>query len=343
MSAPKRIESFEDMFVFEQPDSNSTGGNSKAPVKAKNAATEMEFTRMKPFPGHIFQLYKGQQLEDMVESIKQFGILLPIILWQKESDSHIILSGHNRVNAAKKAGLTKAPVVIKENLTQEEAVLIVTETNLRQRSFADLSHSERALCLSQHYAAMKCQGRRTDLIQEIEILLNPHDDCVQGASSEVQTRTDAKLGQDYGLSRDKVAKYIRLATLTPTLLAYVDTGEIAFLAAYDLSFIEDKDKQRLIADRIKQGDKVDMKIAALLREYHEKWKLTDKAIVQIMAGEKTQKPRERDNKPKAFSLKSAVVVKYFTTAQSKAEIEQIIDTALSMYFTQNSQPETAVS
>ena len=318
--------SYNELFGKESvSDGNSNGEISKSVM-------EMEFSKMKSFPGHIFQLYKGQQLEDMVESIRQFGILLPIILWQKDS-SHIILSGHNRVNAAKIAGLTKGPVVIKENLTQEDAILIVTETNLRQRSFADLLHSERALCLSQHYEAMKCQGKRNDIINEIGTFLNLHDNRVSGTSAELQRKLENKdkIGQEYGLSRDKVAKYIRLATLIPALLSYVDTGEIAFLAAYDLSFISDKDKQKIIAYKIKNSDyKVDMKIAALLREYHENKKLTEIAIEQIMSGEKSRKPKS--DKPKPFQLKSDVVGKYFTEGQSKAEIEKTIEEALAQYF-----------
>jgi ParB family chromosome partitioning protein len=290
---------------------------------------------MQSFPGHIFRLYEGQQLQDMVESIKQFGILLPIILWHS-NDDHIILSGHNRVNAAKLAGLTKGPVVIKENLSHDEAVLIVTETNLRQRSFTDLSHSERALCLSQHYEAMKCQGKRSDLISEIETLLNPHDNSVQGTSVRIGQKLESrdKLGSEYGLSSTNVTRYIRIATLNPALLSYVDTGEIAFSGAYDLSFIEDKDKQSKIAEIIKRDSyKVDMKIAELLRKYYEQKKLSDAAIEQIMSGEKTQKPRS--NKPKAYSLKGAIIKKHFTNGQTKSEIESTIDEALTMYLSQN--------
>jgi len=295
--------------------------------------SEMEFNLMKPFPGHIFRLYEGQQLEDMVESIKQFGILIPIILWQKDNNIHIVLSGHNRVNAGKIAGLTKGPVTIKTNLTYEEAVLIVTETNLRQRSFSDLSHSERALCLSQHYEAMKCQGKRTDLIKEIETLLNPHGDEADDTSVQVEQKSESrgKIGNEYGLSATNVTRYIRLATLTPALLEFVDTGDIAFLAAYDLSFIEDKGIQTLIANIIKRdGCKVDMKKAALLREYYKSKKLNETVIKQILSGEKTRKPKS--DKPKPFQLKPAVVGKYFTNGETSAEIEETIDKALTLYF-----------
>ena len=102
-----------------------------------------------------------------------------------------------------------------------------------------MSHSERAYCLARHYEALKSQGRRNDLLDEIEMLLNPHESRENPTSSEVQTklRSDTKIGQEYGLSRDKVAKYIRISKLIEPLIGKVDTGEIPFLAAYDLSFI----------------------------------------------------------------------------------------------------------
>ena len=81
----------------------------------------MDFSQMEPFPEHKFKLYEGQQLNDMVESIRQSGILLPIILWHTGEGKYIILSGHNRRNAAMLAGLTKGPVIIRENLTHDEA------------------------------------------------------------------------------------------------------------------------------------------------------------------------------------------------------------------------------
>lgn len=335
------LSDFEEMLNFEQEE--------QAPSTADNTAVsggglaEMDFDQMESFPNHKFKLYEGQQLSDMVESVKQFGILLPIILWHTEDGKYIILSGHNRRNAAQLAGLTKGPVIIRENLTHDEAVLIVTETNLRQRSFSDMSHSERAYCLAEHYEAMKCQGKRTDLLQEIERLLNPHGYEDSDTSAEVQHRLKSrdKIGQEYGLSRDKVAKYIRLANLVENLMERVDSGEIAFLAAYDLSFVEDTAKQQQIADLMESDSyKVDMKKAELLRSYYETSKLTDTAIVQILSGEKTKKPKS--SKPQPVKVKPAVISKYFTPQQTAKEIEETIDKALAYYF-ENQEQEMEVT
>lgn len=305
--------------------------------------TKMDFDLMESFPNHKFKLYEGQQLADMVDSIRQFGILLPIILWHTEDGRYIILSGHNRRNAAQLAGLTKGPIIVRENLTHDEAVLIVTETNLRQRSFSDMSHSERAYCLAQHYEALKAQGKRNDLLAELEMLLNPHDSEENSTCAEVQHKLKSrdKISDEYGLSRDKVAKYIRISNLVDNLIQRVDTGEIAFLAAYDLSFVEDSTKQQQIADLMESDSyKVDMKKAELLRTYYESKKLTDAAIVQILSGEKTRKPKS--NKPQPVKIKPAVITKYFTTGQSPKEIEDTIDKALELYF-ENQHHETEVA
>ena len=340
MATPKPkapLINFDDMLGIEPKQ-----GIDSAPVQG--GILEMDFSKMEPFPQHLFRAYEGQQLADMVDSVSQFGILLPIILWHTEDGRYIILSGHNRRNAAQLAGLTKGPVIIRENLTHEEAVLIVTETNLRQRSFSDMRHSERAYCLAQHYEAMKCQGKRNDLLQEIEALLNPHNISKNGTLAEPQTklRTDAKLGQNYGLSRDKVAKYIRISNLIEPLISRVDTEEISFLAAYDLSFIEDKAQQQKIADLMESDSyKVDMKKAELFHSYYETGKLTDTAIVQILSGEKTRKPKS--NKPQPIKIKPAVISKYFTPQQSQKEIEDTIDKALALYFDNLNQNKEVAS
>lgn len=163
----------------------------------------------------------------------------------------------------------------------------------------------------------------------------PGDFNVRGVCQqfEVETklRSDEKLGEEYGLSHAKVARYIRLARLNAKLLEKVDTGEIAFLAAYDLSFIEDVERQARIADlMVSENYKLDMKKAELLRSYFENGKLNDTSVVQILSGEKTRKPKI--DKPQPFKVKPAVITKYFTAGQSIREIEDIIDRALALYF-----------
>lgn len=328
---------------------------------ASKEQLEMEFDQMKPFSDHRFKLYTGKRLEDMVDSIRNYGILQPLILWHRREE-YILLSGYNRRNAGILAGLKKAPVVIKENLSHEEAVLIMAETNLRQRSFSDLSESERAFCLKQHYDALKSQGKRTDLLNELDELLNSDDNAGASTVSESVTRsqngetpeneastvsktvtrfrTDENLGEKYGLNRDKVAKYVRIAGLIPPLLERFDQGEITFLAAYDLSFIENTAYQEILEEYLQGGYRLDTTKAALFHSYAKEGNLTEKTIAEILSGQKSEILEIA--KHKTFRLKPTVISRYFTPVQSKKEIEETIEKALELYFSKDEMKEQTV-
>lgn len=324
------LDGMDDLFAFKTKDA---AGQPSQQGQGKELA-EMDFDKMEPFPNHKFKLYTDQRLADMVESVKEYGILEPVILWKHE-DRHTILSGHNRVNAAKLAGLTKGPVIIRENLTHEDAVLIVTETNLRQRSFDDLSPSEKALCLKQHYDAIKSQGRRNDLLREIEGLLNPQKIWGNGTSLENPKKLDAgaAVGEEYGLSKDRIARYLRIATLITPLLECLDTKILGFEAAYDISFVK-VELQSVIAEMI-TGDnfRIDTKKSALMHDYARKGNLTEELIRQIMDDQKTRKPKS--SRPQSIKIKENVINRFFNDKQSRKEIEETIEKALEWYFLQN--------
>ncbi len=282
------------------------------------------------FPDHKFKLYEGEQLADMVRSVEEFGILLPLIVWKQEDKSYTILSGHNRFEAAKLAGLTEVPVIVKEDLTEEEATLIVTETNLRQRSFSDLSHSERAIALSQHYEAMKKQGKRTDILNELSDLLNPVDSMPEPTSPHngAKLRSDEKIGKNYGLSKNSVARYIKLASLDKALLELIDEGKLGVTPAYPISFIENPEVQMDLADQIEQGQTINVKKAELLRDNFEKGKLTKEVMEDVLSGKKVAK----QTKQKTVSIPKKIFNSYFKPEQSKIEIEEILEKALAMYY-----------
>ena len=305
------MDGMDELFNF-QTKEESAAEKQTEKVSGENTLVEMEFAYMSAFPDHKFKLYTGQRLDDMVSSIKEYGILMPVILWHHEG-LYIILSGHNRVNAGKIAGLTKCLVIIKENLSYEDAVLIVTETNLRQRSFDDLSPSEKAYCLKQHYEAIKCQGKRNDLLNEIENLLNPSEIKENETLSENQKRlrSDEKLGEEYGLNRDNVAKYLRIATLVSPLLEMLDEKKISMKSAYDLSFVKEEFMQTMIADILVSGEVVlDTKKSALIHDYAKNKTLTEERIEQILKGEKTKKPKS--TAPQPIKVKGNVISRFFT-------------------------------
>lgn len=331
METKGKVRSFADIF-----------GEDIAPEpKAKTGITEIEISKLVPYSNHPFRLYEGERLNDMVTSIKELGVILPIVIRPKDEEVYEILSGHNRVNAAKIAGLEKVPAVIKEGLSDEEANLIVTETNLLQRSFSDLSYSERAVALNTHYKAIKQQGKRNDLINEIEILSKPHSFSDYDSCSQVgnKSKSITKVGDQYNLSKNTVARYLRLNELIPELLARVDNEEIAFIPAVALSFIrksEQQDTERII---LNNNFKVDMVKADILRSNSEAGSLTSDRIYAILSGELGKK--KKSNKPVSIKIKPKVISRFFTQEQKPTEIEEVIEKALELYF--NSISETAKS
>lgn len=133
---------------------------------------------IKAFHNHPFHLYEGERLDDMVESIREHGVLNPVIVLKTE-DAYEMLSGHNIANAAKLAGLTEIPAIVKVGLSEAEAYVYVIETNLMQRPFAELMPSEKAAVMAAHYDKVCCQEKRNDIIRELQILsgVNPKDTC----------------------------------------------------------------------------------------------------------------------------------------------------------------------
>ena len=259
----------------------------------------------------------------MVESVKEYGVLVPIIVWENDNE-YIILSGHNRIEACKNVGITEAPCVIKDNLTLEEATLIVTETNLMQRSFSDLSHSERAYILEQYYKAMKKQGKRTDLLQEIgSLMINSKYDN--------ENKSIYKIGNEYSLSKDTVARYMRLVKLIPSLLEKIDNEQLAIRVGYNISFIEDKSIQERLNSLLEEDFKINIEKSEKLKNLYKDDKLTiDNIENYLKDGEKPKRVRAKYSK-----VSKSIIDKYFGKKCKQEEVDDIIDKALELYFSQN--------
>lgn len=303
------------------------------PVKVGESAgesplSEMEFSQMEDYEKHHFKEYSGPRLDNLADSIKRVGILQPIILW-KIDDVYKILSGYNRKNAAQLAGLTKAPVIVKEGITEAEAILIMAETNLNQRSFSEMEESEKAWCLKEHFEAMKCQGKRMDIVKEIEELLNADLDMMGG-------RTDQKIADEFGTNRNKIAQYIRIAGLIEPLLERLNKKEITFGQAYFLSFLK-PEHMEVVETLMLEGFKINTDNSKLLKEYAENKKLTEEIIREILQGEKTRKPK--GSKPKPVKLKPAIISRFFSHGESQKDIEEIIIKALEEYLKEKDESE----
>ncbi|WP_342415450.1 ParB N-terminal domain-containing protein [Paenibacillus sp. FSL R10-2782] len=313
----------------DQPVLEQTGGIQTIPI-----------SKIRMYKEHPFRLYEGERLADMMSSIETNGILVPVIVRKIEVDEngcdHEMLAGHNRMNAAQLLGLDRLPAVVKEKLTDEEALMYVVETNVLQRSFSDMFPSEKAKVLSLRYSDMFSQGKRNDIIEELKILENPQYNNENETSPLVGTklRSDEKLGHEYGLSKNTVARLLRIDKLTPLLKKLVDDAKIGLYPAVSLSYLNETEQQAVHEVLSQNEYKVDMKKAELLREYSGK--LTDEQAAKILSGEATRKPRNKT--PAPFKLKHKVYAKYFSSVHKATEVEEIIDKALEMYFSNQQQP-----
>lgn len=162
--APKR-KIFDAVDLMEQELPVSEGGISN-----------LEIDSIRPFSDHPFRLYEGKRLSGMVESIQVHGILNPAIV-RKCADDYEILAGHNSMNATKLAGLKEIPAIVKTDLTDAEAYIYVIETNVLQRSFAELLSSEKAAVMAMRYEKVCCHGKRNDIIKELQIMNGIQPEC----------------------------------------------------------------------------------------------------------------------------------------------------------------------
>ena len=204
-----------------------------------NGIDSIPVEEIHPFHDHPFRLYEGDRLEDMVQSIREYGVLNPVIV-RKAARGYEMLAGHNRTNAAKIAGLTEVPAIVKTDLSEEDAYVYVIETNLLQRSFAELLPSEKAAVLVARYEKISSQGKRNDIRQEIEAL---EETCGHDVHKSQKSRDG--LGEEYGMTGRNIARYMRLDRLIPEFKDAVDKGTLAMVAAVDLSYLNVK-MQKLI-------------------------------------------------------------------------------------------------
>jgi ParB family chromosome partitioning protein len=254
----------------------------------------------------------------MVESIKANGIMNPIIVRPLGKDQYEILSGHNRVKAAKEAGLPSIHAVIYNDLDDDDdAMLYVTDSNLLQRSSSDMAHSELANAIVLQYEAMKKKkGYRSDLVDAVD-----SDDRVPVAP---RSRTAQELGDKYGLSSDTIKRYLRIYKLNDALKERLDHDEIAVRTAVSLSYLN-KSEQEIVDQFLQANDdkKISMQQAEKLREESEKGELNQEAMEQILG--------QSSVKSKPLQFRREVFSKYFREDQTNDEIEKILAEALEMY------------
>ncbi len=244
-------------------------------------------------------------------------------LLQIYGENYEILSGHNRTNAAKLAGLETVPAVIKERLSDDEAEMYMIETNLRQRGFDDLKISEQAAVLAMRHSKMFSEEKSRAINEELERL-----DGNEPSKSKLDIT-----GEEYGMKKDSVARLLRVDKLILELKPWGDSKQLAVRAAVELSYIPEEG-QKLLYSIIKSPDngmliKLDIRKAKQLREaYKNCEKLSKSKMTELLIGD--YKAKKSEMKP--LKLPSEFYLKYFDEDTEPEKVLMVIEKALENYF-----------
>ena len=241
---------------------------------------DIPLSEIDDFPNHPFKVKMDEDMNQLVQSVKERGIITPVTLRQKEDGRYEIVSGHRRRKACELAGLERVPAEIKE-LSRDEAIILMVESNL-QRSI--ILPSEKAFSYKMRLEAMKRQGQRTDLTSTPVVS---------------KSRSNEELAEQIGESREQVRRYIRLTELIPELLDMVDENKIAFRPAVEISYLSEEQQYTLLEAMEYNDATPSLAQAIKMKKYMQEGKLTDGVISSIMQEEKPnqrEKPAFRDER-----------------------------------------------
>ena len=240
--------------------------NTSSPPKKR--AANIRTDKLRTFEGHPFQVLDDEDMNSLTESIKAQGIISPLIVRPIENtDEYEVVSGHRRLHAAVKAGLTEVPALIYP-LDRNEAMIAVVDSNLHRERILP---SEKAFAYKMKMDAMKAQGKRTDL-----------------TLSQAATKSDtaAEIGKARNESRDQVFRYIRLTHLIPELLQKVDEGVIALSPAVELSYLSEE-QQNILLDAMSLNDCTPSHAQSIrMKKAAQQGTLSSDSIYEIMSEEK---------------------------------------------------------
>ena len=260
------------------------------------------------FPNHPFKVKQDEAMAEMVDSVRQYGVLVPALVRPKADGDYEMVAGHRRKCAAMLAGITEMPCIIR-NLTDDEATIIMVDSNLQRETILP---SEKAFAYKMKLEAMKRQGQRSDLT------LAPLEPKLKGS------RSNEELAASSPDSRSQIQRYIRLTELIPPVLDMVDGSKIAFRPAVELSYLS-KEQQQSLYDTMECEDCTPSLAQAIkMKEFSRDGKLTEEVILSIMQEEK---PNQREQ----FKMSKERISKYFAPGTPAQKIEDTIIKALKLY------------
>lgn len=288
-SAAKNIQlaSYDDLFKTDE----------ERQADAQERIQNLPLDKLEPFPNHPFKVIDDDKMLETVESIKERGVLVPILVRPKNDGNFEIVSGHRRHHASQLAGLTEIPAIVRE-MDDDTAILLMVDSNLQRE---ELLPSEKAFAYKMKLDAIKRQGKRTDL-----------------TSAQIVPKLQARdiVAHDAGVNRMEVTRYVRLTYLVPDLLDRVDNKTMAFNAAVEVSYLTEPE-QLMLCDAIEREECTpNLSQAKRLKQYSQDGKLDENVMDAIMTEEK---PIEEK-----LVLKGDVLAKYFPRTYTPSQKQKII-------------------
>lgn len=276
--------------------------------ESRESVREIPLEEISDFPNHPFKVKMDESMADMAESVKQYGVLVPALVREKPEGGYEMIAGHRRKMASELAEKKEIPCIVR-NLTDDEAIIIMVDSNLQREQILP---SEKAFAYKLKLDAMKRQGKRTDLTSE------PVAWKLKGKeSAEI-------LGQQVGESKDTIRRYIRLTELITPILDMVDSGKIAIRPAVELSYLP-KEQQTILLDTMQLEDCTPSHAQAIkMRKFADEGRLNEDVILSILS-------EEKGNQKEQFRMPKERISRYFSPGTPAKQMEDTIVKALELY------------
>lgn len=291
-SAAKNIQlaSYDDLFKTDE----------ERQADAQERIQNLPLDKLEPFPNHPFKVIDDDKMLETVESIKERGVLVPILVRPKNDGNFEIVSGHRRHHASQLAGKTEIPAIVRE-MDDDTAILLMVDSNLQRE---ELLPSEKAFAYKMKLDAMKRQAGR------------PKENVRQIGTNLIGQRSDSIMAQEVNESARTIQRYIRLTNLVPDLLDRVDNKTMAFNAAVEVSYLTEPE-QIMLCDAIEREECTpNLSQAKRLKQYSQDGKLDENVMDAIMTEEKPIEDK--------LVLKGDVLAKYFPKTYTPSQKQKII-------------------
>ncbi len=252
---------------------------------------EIDISCISDFPDHPFKVNDDDKMKEMVKSIKEYGVILPVIVRPKEDGTYEMISGHRRKRACELAGVKQIRCIVK-NLSDDEATILMVDSNIQRE---EILPSEKAFAYKMKLDAMKHQGKKIDIDEE-----------ETSTPMVAKLRTDEILGEEVGESRENIRRYIRLTKLIPELLEEVDNKRIAFRPAVELSYLSEEN-QYVVLNKL-EYDEVSPSLsqAIILKKMEQEGTITEEKIEELL-------DKEKPNQKEFIKIHNERIDKYIPT------------------------------